>query len=246
MTSDDGTLLQRQARALGHPTRHAIFRLIDDAPRPPGVRELAGELNLHHSAIRQHLVQLTAARLVLEEREAAGGRGRPRSVYRRAPGVLGVWGTENHFERLAALLVDAMRSRAQPREVGRQAGRDIVVSPAAQTGLRRGTAIDSLTDLVAVHGFEPEPAGTPEAPELVLGRCPYASLATVAPEVVCELHRGLAEGMAEALPCASAVDVVTIVRRNPVEGGCRIVLRPRPEVAPIYDSEESKKPSGRG
>lgn len=245
---DDGALLQRQARALGHPTRHAIFRLIDGAERPPGVRELADALGLHHSAVRQHLVLLTGSRLVIEEREAVTGRGRPRSVYRRAPGVLGVWGSENHFERLAAMLVDAMRSRAEPREVGREAGRAIAVSPATQSGFRHSTAVDALTDLVAVHGFEPVPAGTAEAPELVLGRCPYASLATAAPEVVCELHRGLAEGMAEALPCAGPVEVVTIVRKKPVEGGCRVLLRPRarPATGPNIDSGDPKKGSGPG
>ncbi|HET7487822.1 MAG TPA: hypothetical protein VFJ85_07830 [Acidimicrobiales bacterium] len=224
---DEGERLQRQARALGQPTRHALFRLIDQAPEPPGVRELATTLGLHHSAVRQHLALLIGAGLVLEERDPVVARGRPRSIYRRAPGVLGVWGSENHFERLAALLLDAVRTRDEPRLVGRDAGRAITGSPAGQSASAGRAAFDVLTDLVAAHGFAPLQAGSPAAPELVLTRCPYASLAAVAPDVVCELHRGLAEGIADNLPCDQPVEVVALVRRDPVVAGCRLLLRER-------------------
>lgn len=227
MNDEDGGRLLRQARALGHATRHAIFQLIDGADEPPGVRELADALGLHHSAVRQHLAQLLEADLVLEERDAVVRRGRPRQVYRRAPGVLGVWGSENHFERLAALLLDAVRTRAEPRAVGRDAGWAVATSPAEQEAARGRRAYDVLTDLVAAHGFAPVQAGPPSAPELVLERCPYASLATAAPDIVCELHRGLAEGMAEGLAgCEGPVRVVKLLRRDPVVAGCRLVLRP--------------------
>lgn len=218
-------LLQRQARALGDPTRHSIFRLVEDAPEPLGVRELAAGLDLHHSAIRQHLAKLIGAELIVEARQPAVGPGRPRSLYRRAAGVVGVWSTENPFERLAALLVDAVRDGASPRDAGRDAGRSVARSqPAAMTSSR--SAIEALTELVAVQGFEPV-LDDGDQPAIVLGRCPYASLATVAPEVVCELHRGMAEGMAEALACAEPVEVVALHRTDPLRGGCRVEVRPR-------------------
>lgn len=223
-SSDDGRL-QQQARALGDPTRHAIFRLIDSSDEPVGVRELAGAVGLHESAVRQHLAKLVGAELVLEARTAPVGPGRPRSLYRRAPGVLGVWGTENPFERLAALLIDVLRSGTDPRQAGREAGRAIAASPSVQTTAGRPAA-PVLAELVAAQGFEPRLSEGPR-PEIVLGHCPYASLATVAPEIVCELHHGLAEGMADALVADEPVEVRDLVRRDPQQAGCQVRLRPR-------------------
>ena len=56
--------LQIQARALGDPTRHELFRYIADAARPVEVAELTEHLGLHHNAIRQHLAKLVEAGLV--------------------------------------------------------------------------------------------------------------------------------------------------------------------------------------
>ena len=52
------SVLQTQARALGDPTRHELFRYIVDAGRPVDVVELTEHLGLHHNAIRQHLAKL--------------------------------------------------------------------------------------------------------------------------------------------------------------------------------------------
>lgn len=224
---DDG-LLQRQAQALGDRTRHAIFRMIEEAVEPLGVRELTEALGLHPSAIRQHLAKLVGAELVLEDRTVASGPGRPRSLYRRAPGVLGVWRSDNPFERLAALLVDVVRSGGDPRAAGREAGRAIAASPSVAAD-RAVRAVDALQEMVAVQGFQPVVADEGGTSALVLGHCPYASLAATAPEVVCELHHGLAEGMADALTCAEPIEVTGLARRDPRDAGCRVTVRPRAE-----------------
>jgi predicted ArsR family transcriptional regulator len=78
-------VLQEQARALGDPTRHAIFRTIAEAGRPVGIAELNERHPCNHNAIRQHVAKLVAAGLVVEDTEPAGGRGRPRLVYAVAP-----------------------------------------------------------------------------------------------------------------------------------------------------------------
>src|SRR4051812_42044770 len=43
--------VQTQARALGDPSRHELFRYIVDASRPVDVVELTEHLRLHHNAI---------------------------------------------------------------------------------------------------------------------------------------------------------------------------------------------------
>src|SRR5690606_39529987 len=85
--------LQEQARALGDPTRHAIFRLIAGADHPVGIAEINEHLPLNHNAIRQHVAKLVAAGLVVESRARPTGRGRPRLVYEINPAAAGRWDT---------------------------------------------------------------------------------------------------------------------------------------------------------
>ncbi len=230
-------LLQRQARALGDPTRHRIFRLVEGAEEPLGVRELADDLGLHHSAVRQHLAKLVSADLVVEAREAAHGPGRPRSVYRRAPGVLGSWGATSPFERLAALLVDVVRTGASPYEAGMEAGLSLGPQIAVDAGDR--PTLEILTGVFGDQGFEPEAEVAADgAATVAMGRCPYGPLALAAPEVVCQLHRGLAEGLVATMPTRDPLDVVALDHIDPVGGGCCLRLAPRgtPAAANI-DSE---------
>ena len=63
--------LQEQARALGDPTRHAIFRHIAQAGHAVGIAELNDEFPFNHNTIRQHLAKLVAAGLVVETKAPA-------------------------------------------------------------------------------------------------------------------------------------------------------------------------------
>ena len=102
--------LQHQARALGDPTRHAIFRHVSDAPAPVGVAELTQLLGLHHNAIRQHLAKLVEARLLVESSARPAGRGRPRLLYTADPSTDSRWGVTGPYERLSVLLAEVVRS----------------------------------------------------------------------------------------------------------------------------------------
>ena len=117
------TTLQQQAKALGDPTRHAIFRYIVDSADPVGVSELTAHLGLNHNAIRQHLAKLVDADLVIEEIVPTVGRGRPPLCYRPAPSVDSRWGVTGSYERLSLLLSEVIRTGDSPVEVGRRAGR---------------------------------------------------------------------------------------------------------------------------
>src|SRR5688572_24566330 len=112
---------QQEARALGDPTRHAVFRRIAEAGRPVAVAELVEQFALNHNAIRQHLAKLVAAGLVTETKAAAAGPGRPRLLYAISPSTAGRWDTPGPYERLSALLTEVIRSGRTPEEVGRRA-----------------------------------------------------------------------------------------------------------------------------
>src|SRR6187551_1251880 len=99
----EAATLQEQARALGDPTRHEIFRYIADAGRPVDVAELTEHLGLNHNAIRQHLAKLVDAELVTEGQAPSTGRGRPRLHYVLHAAAESRWGVTGPYERLSLL-----------------------------------------------------------------------------------------------------------------------------------------------
>jgi len=212
--------LQHEARALGDPTRHSLFRYIADAPHAVGVAELTDHVRLNHNAVRQHLAVLKDAGLVTEEVEERSRPGRPRLLYRLHPEAAGRWGTPGAYAWLANLLSDAVRRRAEPRQVGREDGRRRATELAGT-----GEEVDLLEAEIARRGFRPTRVERGRKVELLLGRCPFADVAASDPGTVCQLHLGLAEGLAEGL---GGLDVDGLVAKDPHRAGCRLSLRRRP------------------
>ena len=157
---------QRQARALGDPTRHTIFRYLADETRPVDVAELTDHIGLHHNAIRQHLARLVAADLVVESTAAPTGRGRPRLVYEVAPSVDSRWGVTGPYEQLSLLLSEIIRTGDAPVEVGRRAGSTLEhVAMAADPA-------DAMADRLARYGFDPVSERSDHHVDLVLASLP--------------------------------------------------------------------------
>jgi predicted ArsR family transcriptional regulator len=209
--------LQQEARALGDPTRHRLFRYVAEASRPVGVAELTDFVQLNHNAVRQHLAVLKDAGLVVEEVEERSRPGRPRLLYRLAPEVAGRWGTPGAYAWLAGLLSDAVRRNLEPRQVGRQEGHR------RGAELAEGRApIDLLETEIERRGFRPTRVERGRTVEFVLGRCPFADVAGSDPDTVCQLHLGLAEGLAEGL---GGLEVEGLVVKDPRRAGCRLTVR---------------------
>lgn len=212
---------QREARALGDPTRHEIFRYLGETKAPVGVAELTAHLGLHHNAIRQHLAKLVAAELVEEHTAPAHGRGRPRLVYRIAPAAQARWGGPGPYERLSLLLADMLRSGDDAEAVGRRA--------AIQTPLvaDRDDALNLVVDEMAAHGFDPELRRRGRRTEIVLQTCPYATAARSDPDIVCTLHLGIARGAAART--GGRIVVEELIARDPRRAGCRLCVHEVPE-----------------
>jgi predicted ArsR family transcriptional regulator len=208
------TDLQHQARALGDPTRHKVFRYIAEADRPVDVAELTEHLGLHHNAIRQHLAKLVDAGLVVEATAPPTGRGRPRLCYTVDPSAESRWGVTGPYERLTLLLTQVIRSGDSPVEVGRRAGRR------ATRGTGSGVdAVAGLVEAMGRHGFEPTVKRRGGEVDIVLGACPFETAALADPETVCGLHLGLAFGAAEAL---GGIVVDELIQRDPRRAKCRL------------------------
>jgi predicted ArsR family transcriptional regulator len=209
--------LQREARALGDPTRHRLFRYVAEAPSPVGVAELTDHVGLNHNAVRQHLAVLRDAGLIVEEVEERSRPGRPRLLYHLAPEASGKWGTPGAYAWLAGLLSDALRRHLEPRQVGVEEGHRRGVELAGT-----GEPLGVLEDEIARRGFRPTRVERGRVVEFVLGRCPFADVAGADPDTVCQLHLGLAEGLAEGL---GGLEVRGLTAKDPRRAGCRLTVR---------------------
>jgi len=214
--------LQQEARALGDPTRHAIFRTLAAADRPLDVGDLTERFDLNHNAIRQHLAKLVAAGLVTESRAAAAGPGRPRNVYAVDAAAAGRWDDTGPYEELSRLLAEIITSGDSAEEVGRRSGSRLAAAVAAAAG----DPLDTLVAAMARQGFDPEVVQSragdrgPEQAEIVLHRCPFATTADEARDTVCSLHLGLAEGLVGG----SGLQVRELIAREPASADCRVRL----------------------
>lgn len=207
--------LQQQARALGDPTRHSIFRFIADSDLPADVSEMTAHFGLNHNAIRQHLAKLVDAGLVIETTASASGRGRPRLQYAVDPAADGRWGVTSPYERLSVLLTEMIHNRESPVDAGARAGRRHQVE-----GSSSEHALAGITAAMAREGFDPEVRRRRDRTEIVLRNCPFEAAALADPDTVCSLHLGIARGLAEG----SGFVVDDLIRRDPRRANCLLRL----------------------
>ncbi len=216
--------VQVQARALGDPTRYAVFSHLAAAAEPLGVAELTEHFRLNHNAIRQHLARLVEAGLVEESTAPSSGRGRPRHTYRIAPAVGSNWGPLGPYERLAVLLAEALRTGETPLEVGRRAVAETI--PALPHG---ADPLDVVTGAMALNGFEPDVQRSGDRVEMVLHSCPFEAAAVADPEIICAVHRGMAEGVVDLT--GGEITIEELVVNDPRQHACRLRLHVAPRGA---------------
>ena len=208
--------LQQQARALGDPTRHEIFRYLLNATGSAGVADLTAHVSLNHNAVRQHLAKLVAAELVEESTERGTGPGRPRYTYRVAPAAQHRWGPVGPYERLSQMLVEVIATGDGAVAVGQRAGRRYRAATAPSAD-----ALMDLADLMERHGFDPAVQRKGQRAEVVLRSCPFASAALADAGTVCALHLGILEGFFDG----AGVAVDELVTKDPRKAQCRVRLR---------------------
>lgn len=206
--------LQLQARALGDPTRHDLFRYIADAAWPVEVAELTKHVGLHHNAIRQHLAKLVEAGLVIESTSPAVGRGRPRLCYTVDASADSRWGVAGPYERLTLLLAEIIRTGESAVDVGRRAGRRRRIGSSDVSD-----PVDGLVEQMARHGFESSVKQRGNQVDITLGICPFETTALVDPDTVCGLHLGIAFGAADSL---AGLVIDELIPTDPRRGHCRL------------------------
>lgn len=215
---DEAARLQRQARALGNPTRFSILQHVASAGGPVRVADLVEQFGLNHNAVRVHLMKLCEAGLLLEEFAPRSGPGRPALHYRLAPDTAGTWGTTSPCEPLVGLLLEMAAEGLSPREVGRRRGR----TAAARIDRDQASPVDHLVEEMRRQGFQPRVEETSAGVHVVLDGCAIPGAARSHREILCEIHRGLTEGFLDKL--GADVRVTGVRVGSPPSGGCRLEL----------------------
>jgi predicted ArsR family transcriptional regulator len=201
-------------KVLADSSRYAIYQEVAAGAEPLSTGEIAARLNLHPNTVRLHLERMRDAGLVEAFPDRHGAVGRPQhrwSVGSHAPSL----GVEPSGVRVLAHLLAEVA--AQPSDdsgraaaVGRRQGFERTGSR-PQTGAGRASdppgaaCIRALVDELADLGFDPALDDSTPAPDaearvgLAFTKCPFRELAVLYPDLVCELHRGLTEGILAAM-----------------------------------------------
>lgn len=202
-------------RALADPRRAGIVAELRSAGEPLDSSELGRRVGLHANTVRWHLAILADAGLVRSGSAPREGPGRPRRVYE--PTERGrshrddLQPTADAHRALATALVGIVAAQPGAGEAAERAGRTLGRDEVAGAG----PSADPLNRLVAVldaHGFAPVIEGC----EVTMHRCPFPDLASLSPEVVCGVHRGLVDGVLDGLGTGLAVEELEVLPRPDV------------------------------
>ena len=207
------------AAALASPPRRRVLEAVRAATDPPTAQQLATTLDLHVTTVRFHLDLLENAGLVERVTAHAGRRGRPRVPY-RAVGPAADVARDQMIEALAeALAASGATGRQESNEAGRRWA-DQLLDPGPE-----GSAGGAIAEVFRRLGFEPEADG--EA--IRLHACPFRDAAARYPEVVCQVHTGLAQRLAERAADGDRVRVRLLPFVEPEL--CVLRLDPRTDAA---------------
>jgi predicted ArsR family transcriptional regulator len=212
-------------KALADDTRYRLYRHLRLVDRPVSVREMSRRLSLHPNTLRPHLRRLEEAGLVTHQVRKTAGVGRPQTQYRAVEPS----GDEaRDFRLLAEMLCGLVRTKREvdrATALAREWGGYLVAQGGPKPGVRLPARLNlaRLQEAMARAGFEPRFRRTGAGVEVTLRDCPFRELTEDYRDLVCSLHRGLAEGMLAGLkPPLGLRDFKPFVER----GICRLRAAP--------------------
>lgn len=175
--------------------RAGALDLLAAQEAPVTVAAFARQSGQHPNTVREHLEGLCAAGLAQASTSAALGRGRPAQLYTPVP-VERTRPQVREYARLAgAMAAHLARTSADPsaeaRALGRHWGADLanelgVIEAASETD-----ATAAVVTMLAALGYDPQASER----RVLLRQCPVLDVARRHPEVVCQVHLGVVEGM---------------------------------------------------
>jgi predicted ArsR family transcriptional regulator len=202
-------------KALGDETRYAMYEELARSTAALSASDLAERLGIHANTVRLHLERLREVGLVDVEAVHRGTVGRPQHLYFLSAGAPGL-GFDPPAHALLAGLLAALAERVgadagDAAETGRVWGSD------AGRRTRSRSCLAALEGELAKLGFEPalEPDGSGGTARIEFLHCPFRELAEAYPELVCNLHRGLCEGVVDAVGGGTVEEFATLYDAEP-------------------------------
>jgi predicted ArsR family transcriptional regulator len=204
-------------KALGDNTRYAIYLELARKPSPLSTAEIADSLGLHPNTVRPHLERMREVGLLEVAADTRGSVGRPQHLYRLAADAPSLGLEPPTFPMLARMLLRvAQVSRVDVADVV-DVGREQGAADAARAARRQRSCVAALSARLAELGFDPATVEDDEVATIAFTHCPFRELAEAAPELVCNLHRGLVEGFVDEHGGADVRDFNTLVDRTPCQ-----------------------------
>ena len=205
-------------KALGDDTRFAIYRELGLSPAPRSAGELAERLGLHPNTVRPHLDRMRDAGLVEVETVHRGTVGRPQLRYSLAPGAPGLGLDPPAHTLLAGLLAALAEGQGadgtDAAGLGRRWGQRAVAR--RQSGQGCLAALMAELDRLGFDPVESPAGGGGPRVRIDFLHCPFRELAEAYPELVCNLHRGIVEGVVSVTGRPGMVeDFRTLGHRDP-------------------------------
>jgi predicted ArsR family transcriptional regulator len=210
-------------KALGDNTRYAIYLELARAEAPRSTGEIAETLGLHPNTVRPHLERMREVGLLDVEVENRGAVGRPQHRYHLTPDAPSLGLEPPTYPLLSGLLANvAAAFEPEPDQVA-EAGRDHgryaahVRAPAQPQEDGRPACIAAVMAELADLGFDPVHQEDGETATIAFTHCPFRNLAEAFPELICNLHRGMIEGMVEVLGGTAVERFATLADRDPCQ-----------------------------
>ncbi|MFC3895839.1 helix-turn-helix transcriptional regulator [Lentzea rhizosphaerae] len=203
--------------ALDEPNRRKLYDFVVRQTAPISKDEASEAVGLARTTAAFHLDKLVEMGLldVVHERRSGRtgpGAGRPAKLYRRSEEQIEVSLPDRRYEAASHLLADslleAQTTGEPPREILNRRAYEWGEDLAAEAG---GDVVQALEGL----GFEPQQDGT----TVLLGNCPFHSLAQRHTELVCGMNLCLISGLLDGIAATTHT-----ARLDPTPGHCCVRL----------------------
>jgi predicted ArsR family transcriptional regulator len=205
-------------KALGDETRFSMYRELASSTYPLSAHDLAERLGIHANTVRLHLERLREAGLVDVEAVHRGTVGRPQHVYALASGAPGLGFDPPSYTLLAGLLGALAERMGADAEEAAAIGRSWGVEAGRRT--RSRSCAKALLSELERLGFDPIAADEPDGVSVAFLHCPFRELAEAYPELVCNLHRGICEGVVDHVGGGRVEEFATLYDHDP----CRVTV----------------------
>jgi predicted ArsR family transcriptional regulator len=203
-------------KALGDNTRYAIYLELARSPIPLTTAEVADVLDLHVNTVRPHLERMRDVGLLQVDTVGRGAVGRPQHRYSLSPDAPSLGLEPSPYPMLARVLLQAASEggldAGDLADAGREQGRSDARRWPATT-----PAVDALVVEQAKLGFDPAVVEDADEATMAFAHCPFRALAEQHPDLVCQLHCGLVEGLVDELGDARVARFHTLVDRTPCQ-----------------------------